>query len=79
MGMENQTVFQITKPGKEKVGLVLFQNPGTLCFEMSFLLQALGLGLQIRQMRASLMGSGISLFPPENATKPGKVISLRKA
>lgn len=62
--MENQTLFQITKPGKEKVGLVVLQNPGTLCFEMSFLLQALGLGLQIRQMTASLMGSGISFFPP---------------
>lgn len=49
--------------------MVLLQNLGHLCFEMSLLLQALGLRLQIRQIlsnETSLipMGSNISLPPP---------------
>jgi len=51
------------KTREEKVVLVPLQNPGELCFDTSFLLQAFRLGLQIRQTTAPLMGSDISLFP----------------
>lgn len=81
LGSESQTLFQIAKTGKKKVGLVVLQNPGDPCFETSFLLQALG--LQIRQIQASLMGSDISLLSQEHhqsrqSEKPLKTVILHK-